>query len=225
MWASHLFNRANPKPLVLAQAVKLCHYTRASQRPSAEGSSLWETVYPLLRVLLSGVSCNVTFVMTWGLRLGKYRCCSRSEGSSGVRVDPRQSHEERSTMGLNDAAQEMCAPPTSRRRLCVLSTHREGKKEEKYTLCRKQALWTLKEENSTKPEAQELRARVLETTLNFGRMFRWSEKKEQKKYARLMLCICYNLYVNVTVSFIFSANTISGLPQWSLCLSKVHFYC
>lgn len=77
MWDSHLFN---PKPLVLAQAVKLCHYTRAFQRPSAEGSSLWETIYPLLGVLLSGVSCNVTFRVTWGSRLEKYRCFRRSEG-------------------------------------------------------------------------------------------------------------------------------------------------
>lgn len=38
-----------------------------------------------------------------------------------------------------------------------------------------------------------------------------------------MLCIYYNLYVNVTVSFIFFPNKISGLPQLSLCLSKVHF--
>lgn len=156
MWASHLFNRANPKPLVLAQAVKLCHYTRASQRPSAEGLSLWETVYPLLRVLLSGVSCNVTFSVTWGLRLEKYRCGSRSEGQQWCESSSKAKPWRKSMMGLNDTAQETCAPPPPDRGfVCFLRTEKERRKG--HMMQKKQALWRFKKENNTKPAAQELR--------------------------------------------------------------------
>lgn len=134
MWASYLFNRAKPKPLVLAQAVKLCHYIRASQRPSAEGSSLWETVYPLLCVLLSGVSCNVTFGVTWSLKLEKYRCGSRYEGRQWC----ESSSKAKPWRKVHDGTKRCCIgdmwPPTSRCRLCVLSMHRKGKKEEKYMM-------------------------------------------------------------------------------------------
>lgn len=133
MWDSHLFNRANPKPLVLAQAVKLCHYNRAFQRPSAEGSSLWETVYPLLCVLLSGVSCNVTFRVTWGSRLEKYRCCSRSEEQQWCERSSKAKPWRKSMM-----LQGRCmAPsaPTLCRRLCVLSMHKKGKERQNKSTC------------------------------------------------------------------------------------------
>lgn len=38
-----------------------------------------------------------------------------------------------------------------------------------------------------------------------------------------MLCIYYNLYVNVTVSFIFFANTISGLPH-EVCVCQKYTF-
>lgn len=155
MWDSHLFNRASPKPLVLAQAVKLCHYTRAFQRPSAEGSSLWETVYPLLHFLLSGVSCNVTFRVTWGSRLKKYRCCSRSEGQPWC---------ERSSKAKPQKSPWCCRadvwppqpPPYATGSVCFLCTEKERRKK---SICdaKKQRLWGFKKENNTKPAAQELR--------------------------------------------------------------------
>lgn len=128
--ARHWFNRANSKLLVLAQATKLCYYTRASQRPSAEGSSLWETVYPLLHVLLPGVSCNMTLGMTLGLRLEKYKCRSRSEGQQcskhGSKVEPQR----QPTMGWTDATQDVhaahCNAPQV---LCAFYAQKKRKKE------------------------------------------------------------------------------------------------
>lgn len=156
MWASYLFNRAKPKPLVLAQAVKLCHYIRASQRPSAEGSPLWETVYPLLRVLLSGVSCNVTFRVTRSLKLEKYRCCSRSEGRQWCESSSKAKPWRKSMMGLKDAAEETRGPPClAAGSVCFPWTEKERRKRS--TWCKKQALWRFKKENNTKPAAQELR--------------------------------------------------------------------
>lgn len=175
MWASHLFNRVNPKPLVLAQAVKVCHYTRASQRPSAEGSSLWETVYSLLRVLLSGVSCNVTFSMTWGLRLEKYRCCSRSEGQQWRENSSKAKPWRKSMLGPNDAVQEMHAPPASPhlplQALCAMYRE-EGKKvhdaeNKPFEDFRRKIIQSLQPKNSSC---------TLEITLDLAKMFRWLEE-------------------------------------------------
>lgn len=217
MWDCHLFYRANPKPLVLAQAVKLCHYTRAFLRPSAEGSSLWETIYHLLLVLLSGVSCNGTFRVTWGSRLEKYGCCRRSEGQQWCERSSKAKPWKSPWCYRADMAP---SAPTLRHRLCVLSMHRKGKNEEKYMRCKKQRY-----EDLRKKIIQSLQLRNSGCTLEINsHLARIVSDQTRKKNAHLMLCIYYNLYVNVMVSLIFFANTISGLPQWSLCLSKVQFF-
>lgn len=154
MWDSHLFSRANPKTLVLAQAVKLCHYTRAFQRPSAEGSSLWEIVYRLLCVLHSGVSCNVTFRMTWSSRLEKYRCCSRSEEQQWCERSSKAKPWKRPWCFRADL-RHLQPPPYAAG--CVLSMHRKRKKEKTYMWCKKEILLGFKKENNIKPAAQELR--------------------------------------------------------------------
>lgn len=154
MWDSHLFNRANPKPLVLAQAVKLCHYTRAFQRPSAEESSLWETIYPLLHVLLSGVSCNVTFRVTWGLRLEKYRCFRRSEGQQWWERSSKTMPQKCPWCSRADMWPPQ-PPPYTTDSVCFLCTEKERTKKSMW--CKKQTLWRFKKENNTKPAGQELR--------------------------------------------------------------------
>lgn len=172
MWDSHLFNRANPKPLVLAQAVKLCHYTRAFQRPSAEGSSLWETVYPSLRVLLSGVSCNVTFRVTRGSRLEKYRCCSRSEGQQWCERSSKAKPRKSPWCPLRP-----CLTPQA---LCAFYAQKRKEERKVHVMQKKKKrLWGFKKENDTKPAAQELR---LHTRNDF--QFSWDVlviRQNQKK--------------------------------------------
>lgn len=177
MWDSHLFNRANPKPLVLAQAVKLCHYTRAFQRPSAEGSSLWETVYPLLHVLLSGVSCNVTFRVTWGSRLEKYRCCSRSEGQQWCERSSKAKPQNSPWCCRADVWPPL-PPPYAAGSVCFLCTEKERRKkstcdakDKDYKDLRKKIIQSLQLKNS---------GCTLEMTFHLARMF-WSSDKTRKK--------------------------------------------